>query len=412
MTLQQRFFKGIFQLPALVLFLLAVFAASVQAQPPQFAVTPSVVGNGTIAPDTLQYVTNNKTALFLLTPDQHYQFTEAVGTCPPGTATDNGNGTWTYETGGIKSDCTVVAVFAPTLYSLTMAVAPAGGGTTIPAGTTGVPASEPQAISATANTGYNFVNWTTSSMEAVVGDPAATSTTVTLTADATVTANFCSIETWYPDNDGDGYGDSAGAPIEQCEQPDGYVIDNTDCDDADPAVNPGAVEVCDGIDNNCDGNIDEGVLPTWYRDNDGDGYGDPGSSLEQCDQPAGYVIDNTDCNDADPAVNPGAVEVCDGIDNNCDGNIDEGVLPTWYRDSDGDGYGDPGSSLEQCDQPAGYVIDNTDCNDADALEYPGQVWYKDEDGDGFSDGTMTVSCERPETYYAAAELISNFRRPG
>ncbi len=74
---------------------------------------------------------------------------------------------------------------------------------------------------------------------------------------------------------------------------------------------------------------------TWYKDADGDGYGDPKSSLKACIQPAGYVANNTDCNDAKAAVHPGATEVCNGIDDNCNGSVDEG-----FADTDGDGLAD------------------------------------------------------------------------
>ena len=196
--------------------------------------------------------------------------------------------------------------------------------------------------------------------------------------------------TFYADADGDTYGD-LNTTIEDCAAPSGYVADSTDCDDADAAVYPGAVEVCNAIDDNCDGTVDEGVLLTFYADADGDTFGDINVTVDDCAAPSGYVADSTDCDDADAAVNPAAVEVCNAIDDNCDGNIDEGVLLTFYADADGDTYGDDATTVDDCAAPSGYVVDGGDCDDADATINPGAT--EDCDGvdnncDGFIDGTL------------------------
>jgi hypothetical protein len=133
------------------------------------------------------------------------------------------------------------------------------------------------------------------------------------------------------DEDGDGLSDwdevyeFGTDPCNADNDGDGYTKDQGDYDDTDPAVNPDAIEVCNNIDDNCDGIIDEGVLTTYYKDEDGDGYGDASESVQACEPPTGYVVNNSDCDDTKANVNPSAVEVYNWIDDNCDNQIDEGL---------------------------------------------------------------------------------------
>ena len=198
--------------------------------------------------------------------------------------------------------------------------------------------------------------------------------------------------TWYTDADGDGYGDLA-SPVLSCDAAAGIVADATDCDDTDAAVNPVGVELCNGVDEDCDGLVDNDAIDplTWYADTDGDAYGDAASTTTSCDAPIGYVADATDCDDAASGVNPGADELCNGVDDDCDTMVDNDAIDAtvWYRDTDTDTYGDPSVSTSSCDQPAGYVADDTDCDDTNAAVNPGaaEVAYNqiDDNCDGLQD---------------------------
>jgi hypothetical protein len=226
--------------------------------------------------------------------------------------------------------------------------------------------------------------------------------------------------TYYPDFDRDGFGDAA-RPTVDCERPAHFVDNDDDCEDTNAAINPDAVEVCDDRDNNCNGEIDEGLLHTFYLDEDRDGFGDGTAPISACERPAHYVDNSTDCNDADRTINPDADEACDGVDNDCDRVIDNGAShETFYADADGDGHADPDNSVEACVAPEGYLESGDDCDDSDAAIYPGaaeicdgidnncddiidegltSIFYADNDGDGFGDPDSTRdTCTLPEGY--------------
>ncbi len=208
--------------------------------------------------------------------------------------------------------------------------------------------------------------------------------------------------TYYTDQDGDGFGGN-GLAISTCETtpPTGYSADNLDCNDTDAAIHPGAAEVCDAIDNDCNTLADDGLaFTTWYGDADGDAYGSSAVSVTDCQAapPTGYTGSSGDCDDANPAIHPAAIEVCDGVDNNCNNVAEEGLtFFTYFQDSDGDTYGNQNASFEACETapPVGYVTNNGDCDDTnaannpDALEVP--LDLVDNDCDGDIDETSAVN---------------------
>lgn len=288
------------------------------------------------------------------------------------------------------------------------------------------------------------------------------------------------IRTFYRDNDRDGFGNQNDS-LQRCQAPPNYVENNADCDDFRAAVNPNAPEICDGLDNNCNGDIDEGQLLTFYRDNDRDGFGTGNDVRRECQAPAGYVNNSGDCDDNNRNRNPNAQELCDRLDNNCDGAVDPGceclggerrqcgttdigecqygtqtcdINGLWgacqgniepqgeicddrdnncneqiddglefrlfYRDNDGDGFGNLNDSRQACGPTVGYVANNLDCRDNEITIHPNapevcdnidnncrngidegvrQTFYRDQDGDGF--GTLneiTQACQAPAGY--------------
>lgn len=227
------------------------------------------------------------------------------------------------------------------------------------------------------------------------------------------------VSTWYLDQDQDGYGGS-GPSVSSCSAPSGYVATNTDCNDLNSNINPGKNESCNTIDDNCNGTTDEGLSVTWYHDADGDTYGSPTDTTSSCSVPTGYVSNAQDCNDLHASVNPGALETCNAFDDNCNGQIDEGVSVTWYQDLDKDGYGNASVTAQACSAPSGYTSNNQDCNDLDASVHPGATevcnerddncnnqlneglnatWYQDADRDGYGSPSVTTqACSSPTGY--------------
>jgi hypothetical protein len=278
---------------------------------------------------------------------------------------------------------------------------------------------------------------------------------------------------WYADLDGDGFGDPTLA-VTACEPPGDQVADGTDCDDANalahpgaeeicttpfdadcdgafsfldadldgtaacedcddanPSVHPGAAEFCDGADSDCDGVVDDAPVDgrVYYRDADGDGFGDVASGAEACDAPADGTTDARDCDDADPEVSPTATETCDGVDNDCDGTVD-GALAIdaviWWDDADGDGWGDGPTQSAGCEAPTGSVDVPGDCDDLEPEVNPdapetcngvdddcsgvvdgadvtdATTWYADRDADGWGNDTSTVAaCDAPADHVAS-----------
>ena len=186
-------------------------------------------------------------------------------------------------------------------------------------------------------------------------------------------ASGCTI--YYADSDGDGYGALPG--FCRCQKPMGYVTNAWDCADLDSSSFPNAAEICDGLDNSCDGKVDETC------DHDGDGYCWPPPLASGPQLPCKFAV--PDCDDVQAAIYPNAYELCDGLDNDCDGTVDEGC------DLDGDGFCNSMptaySDLDVCKSPT------IDCNDLDADIHPGHVEVcnaVDDDCDGTEDEKCDV----------------------
>jgi hypothetical protein len=238
---------------------------------------------------------------------------------------------------------------------------------------------------------------------------------------------------WWQDLDGDGYGHIL-AEVETCTQPIGFVSNYDDCDDTDAGMNPATLWFEDadndgfgapaspwgapqcwtpiGYVNNAldcdDTDPTQNSTITWHRDRDEDGYGAGDVMYMGCTDQLDWSQNALDCADQNPLINPDALEICDLIDNDCDGLIDDadsGIAAEteWYLDADEDGYGTDESTTLACLLPDGYSQFDTDCNDENAEQHPNTAWWLDDDRDGYGDPNElygTLQCEPvPEHIY-------------
>ncbi|MFT5586563.1 MAG: hypothetical protein ACI9VR_004162 [Cognaticolwellia sp.] len=158
------------------------------------------------------------------------------------------------------------------------------------------------------------------------------------------------------------------------------VYGSDDCDDSNADVFPGAEELCDGLDNDCDSEIDNNASDavSWYADADADGFGDDGARKESCEAPVGYILAAGDCDDTNADIHPDSAEICNaGVDDDCDGLADDedesadlSTGLTWWADSDADGFG-AGPATRACMFPSGGAGNELDCDDGNAAIFPG-----------------------------------------
>ena len=244
-------------------------------------------------------------------------------------------------------------------------------------------------FSATGAQEYNWSNGVSDGYGTIVFETAATSVIGTNAfgcsdSDTLIVTVLASV-TYFFDDDGDGFG-NVNSSNTFCVQPANYVSNSSDCNDNNAAINVNAAEICNGFDENCNGQADDGlVFDNYYFDFDLDGFGSLSTMENACVQPAGFVTNALDCNDVSSYVNPDAIEICNGLDEDCDGENDNSVVfATFYEDADGDTYGDPATGQDFCLIPTElFVANGDDCDDTNATINPAavEVWENGIDDD-------------------------------
>lgn len=230
------------------------------------------------------------------------------------------------------------------------------------------------------------------------------------------------LSTFFLDRDGDGFGNASETTV-AFTPPSGYSALSADCNDTAAAIHPGATELCNYTDDNCDGILDSLLYSVFYADADADGYGSPMDSMFACFAIPGFADNRTDCNDTAASIHPMAVEQCNSIDDNCDGIFSDPQL-TYYVDLDHDGFGDLSDSILSCVMLEGFVMNHTDCNDLDTLINPAVTetcngidddcngtsddvltyYYLDNDSDGFAGSPeLIATCNIPSGYSTIQE---------
>mgnify|MGYP002639610246 CR=1 FL=1 len=219
----------------------------------------------------------------------------------------------------------------------------------------------------------------------------------------------------------------AACSSSQDQDHDGFGVLQGDCDDHDDTIHPAAPEQCNGVDDDCDGAVDEDAAggDWFYPDADGDGYGLSAFPDQHCaDAVPGWTRERGDCDEGDASIHPGADERCNGIDDDCDGRVDENAVDvaTWYADDDDDSWGDSARTWPACVAPEGWVDQGGDCDDGDPGVNPDAEetcltsvdddcdgdanevdasacleFYEDADGDGYG-GEGLCLCEAEDPY--------------